>query len=853
MVEGTPPMAFKIDESAQVQRDPDGTVRAINHPLAPYLLDKVPDESRLVESAREMVLSYLKEVQQYLGLSEDELRHLRSTTSSRDPSSPQHGGSLRWNAVRSTRGGQSITVSLQQSYWADLPGKPASIDVWQAGLVVTIHTDRSKKAARILGGSSTVLTRIRPERLDRQTVAPAILRLLFELNERNVTEFVSGTLRMNADRIAIRDFGWTLYRVRAGDRRDLARYDPKEKDSGVDPGFYQLFSDLRRPSSRPGTDLIVVRVGVVVRDQEGVETPYRLFIDPRGPEVVFLQALTSCAKGKVFAIDPASATGGQTLPPSASSALLDTQAISVNLQRLAPPVNGSQALSGEHVGLEPDPILGIQPPRRQSPFEFDALSRTNDFAAVNAYHQCDSIIQLLIEFGFTKDSYFADQDFPIKVSHRAVIGNVGCAQGRCVNAQVVQDASGSHRVERIKFALADTSNQNAPLGAACDLRMVWHEFGHVLLIAATGFPEFDFAHSFGDSLAAIMLDPESKFGARPHWAGARGETFPWITAPARHHDRDVTLGWGWFGDKHNPPTNPRLGDPQLYWAEQILSSSIFRLYRATGGDRELSNQAPDVIGRRRAALYIVYLLAEAAGSLGPYSSTPATIQRFVAALRAADIGADLLSFRGMQWTGGCIHKVIDWAFRQQGFGYPASATPPINAAGPVEEVDVYIDDGRHGGYEYTSTYSATPSSLWIEASGRSGAASVNAILPASGVPCFVRIRVTNRGSKTAKSTTVTAFSAAGSAVDSWPGWTALQLGPRARVKADIRSGKSVVFGPFKWTPGAGRQAVLAFASAPGDPANLDPAAALPCGMGPTPIADIVPHDNNIGYREWQLP
>jgi hypothetical protein len=85
MVEGTPPMAFKIDESAQVQRDPDGTVRAINHPLAPYLLDKVPDESRLVESAREMVLSYLKEVQQYLGLSEDELRHLRSTTSSRDP------------------------------------------------------------------------------------------------------------------------------------------------------------------------------------------------------------------------------------------------------------------------------------------------------------------------------------------------------------------------------------------------------------------------------------------------------------------------------------------------------------------------------------------------------------------------------------------------------------------------------------------------------------------------------------------------------------------------------------------------------------------------------------------------
>ena len=51
-----------------------------------------------------------------------------------------------------------------------------------------------------------------------------------------------------------------------------------------------------------------------------------------------------------------------------------------------------------------------------------------------------------------------------------------------------------------------------PLGIAADVRVVRHEFSHVLIYAATGGLELDFVHSFGDSLAAVMSDPEFGIG-----------------------------------------------------------------------------------------------------------------------------------------------------------------------------------------------------------------------------------------------------------------------------------------------------------------------------------------------------
>jgi hypothetical protein len=70
---------------------------------------------------------------------------------------------------------------------------------------------------------------------------------------------------------------------------------------------------------------------------------------------------------------------------------------------------------------------------------------------------------------------------------------------------------------------------------------VLHEFCHELLWENVGSPNFGFAHSAGDSLAAILLDPGSL-------APDRFLTFPFISIlNARRHDRDVTAGWAWGG------------------------------------------------------------------------------------------------------------------------------------------------------------------------------------------------------------------------------------------------------------------------------------------------------------------
>lgn len=79
-------------------------------------------------------------------------------------------------------------------------------------------------------------------------------------------------------------------------------------------------------------------------------------------------------------------------------------------------------------------------------------------------------------------------------------------------------------------------------------------------------------------MAAILLDPGSQ-------APDRFLTFPFISIlNARRHDRDVTAGWAWGG------TN----DDRQYLSEQILSTTLFRVYRSTGGD------AGDVATRRSA-------------------------------------------------------------------------------------------------------------------------------------------------------------------------------------------------------------------------------------------------------------
>ena len=424
----------------------------------------------------------------------------------------------------------------------------------------------------------------------------------------------------------------------------------------------------------------------------------------------------------------------------------------------------------------------------------------------------------------------------------------------------------------MRFALGDLqcSPRRQPLGIACDPRWCWHELSHVLLAGAVNELEFRFAHSAGDALAAIVLDPDSKL-ATGHNSAWRGVTFPWI-ASRRRHDRDVALGWGWNGEMYQRErffAGPDECCKRGYWAEQILSSSLFRLYRAIGGDSETSPGVVATAVRKAAADYAVYLIMKAIKLIGPASSVPAkTPDQFVSALIDADVGPKVVYNVPPHSTGahrrspGTAHKVIRWSFEQQGLYAHSPDGFPLARPGDPPTVDVYIDDGRHGHYSPISflagSWHAQPASFWIRHSSDARAGDQP---PRPQRDNFVYLKVQNRGRHRASNVAVDVWVTPLTAPGAYPdfpgtGWQRLGSSIVKNVPAAGTHPGEEVFGPYTWSkPLSGRSyALLAVATCTDDRANCDPATgflcANPANAGDAgPIAYLVACDNNLGLRE----
>jgi hypothetical protein len=625
---------------------------------------------------------------------------------------------------------------------------------------------------------------------------------------------------------------------------------------------------------------------------KGRTLPYREYLDLVSRTVVRSEAMASHANGVTglaFHVDPRSQTGGPEPGPYRPADDLDPFRTPHKLWDLTPPVLGTQQeLHGCRVSVAKDNPLGIAPPSRPVGLNFDYTSRSNHFAAVSAYYHCDAAFRMVDALGFPPTQYFAANvaagKFPVRVVHRAPI-RPGRAlfDGRTVNAQVPWDPAEPFLVDEMRFAFADLSDLAAPIGIAADARFAWHEFGHALLIAATGEPEFRFAHSAGDALAAIICDLDSRIGElAPAW---RGVTFPWVEA-LRRHDRDVGKGWGWHGSLYSPIRDMR--DPAGYRGEQILSTTLFQLYRALGGDAVLLNGAPDLPARRSAAAYTVYLILWAIKAVG--SGTPPVLDEGAALdpsvtapfvlvpaldayglagpLMAADILTAFLvpnrilfpAFKALPRRGGAVHKVVRWVFERQGLYAPGIGPRIWNDPGRAESVDVYIEDrqGREGGYNYTAQWETDSPHVRVAALPNADARHAP---PRRNLQSHVFVRVHNRGTDPAPPAArvrVFAARAPGGKPPRWrlaPGllnrWTELVAGLGATTTAVVspRPPEAFVdFGPFTWRPVlAGPHALLAFVDAPGDRCNaLSPT--LACAVGPTPLAHLVPFDNNSGYR-----
>jgi len=606
----------------------------------------------------------------------------------------------------------------------------------------------------------------------------------------------------------------------------------------------------------------------------------KLRVDPAGEvddvEIIEICPLVShVVTGKLFPQDPASRAGADKLVearPSRAPGRLEDYRFDTDLPGLIEGSGGDTPLADpDWVRVTQSRLVATTANENKNEVVKPAAlghARTNRFAALSAYRTARRLFDTMNDYGLVPQAYFRFATLPLLVRYRAPIKPGPGKDGRTVNAQVnyfppdsdLLGISGSSVVKplEVRFALADlrhSSSRREPLGLAADDRWSWHEYGHVLIAASTGALELHFAHSAGDALAAIMCDPDSLLVTKPGMGDElRGATFPWVYLN-RRHDRSVFHGWSWCGRFHRADRFPEVGSNcrrKAYQSEQILSTSLFRLYRALGGDTLIEGE-PDRPKRRAAADYTAYLLMRAIESLGPAAWTVVeTPDQLVSWLTDADIVTLRVPSGPLKdRVGGWAHKVVRWAFEAQGL-YAADPLDVTDAPGEPPPVDVYIDDRRddsegpfpRGGY--------MPASLDWEATPRWHA--TRDAMKVTGNQVSVQVR--NRGRDDATGVTVAVWWAEVSAIDP-PKWNTanwIPLGvsaPKLVPASSSPPAPPTVFGPFTeipTPPPGSRGLILAAATCPADRANIDTATSYPCSTEETPIVDLVAGDNNLGLR-----
>jgi hypothetical protein len=386
------------------------------------------------------------------------------------------------------------------------------------------------------------------------------------------------------------------------------------------------------------------------------------------------------------------------------------------------------------------------------------------------------------------------------------------------------------------------------LGLAADLRWAWHEFGHVLVFAATGRLELRFAHGIGDALAALIGAPGSPLAGDPD---REGLTFPWVLL-GRRHDRAAARGWCWCGRRSALRRSlfGNLDQRAGYFEEQLFSSAMYRAYLSLGG----ADPEPSALALRRSASdYLVYLLMRAVLGLPHDALLPArSVEVLVDAMVAIDLGAVAWTCtadwpegppRVLSRRGGRVHKVLRWAFEQQGLA-AGLAPGQVFEGSALPKVDLYIDDLAGRGGQYPPLPLGWPSATsdpapWMATDSDMGR---------DGETLVVYVR--NRGRKAAEAAEVKAWSAPD--VAGRPGgWTKLTPVTQAPLLLATVNPGAVLPARFDLPAAAGPIWVFAAVSSPDDPANIDDNLSTGSGMPPVDadeLAELVALDNNCALR-----
>ncbi|KAH7090164.1 hypothetical protein FB567DRAFT_617461 [Paraphoma chrysanthemicola] len=706
---------------------------------------------------------------------------------------------------------KSTAVTYQQT----LLGLP----VWRAGVTVTLNEDQ--EVFQSVNNFRPAATEIKKPQDDA--------KFLRDINADELGKALG--LPPNDDTITIDYQGLLVYRYMEDNRQPSAERGSHEHSSQR-PGL-----PLRPvPSSIRDEQYYVVRelLFTFAHHSHG-ELSWRAFIEVETGTVLYLRARIADVgyqvTGSVFSFDPITRTGDPS--PGFDRQKLSVLREKVVLNSITPVSEGApQTLKGSYAEVKSSTLVAWEKTKGTDQVvedstkpiitavnhDFDGEVDSDVFAAVNAYHHVTSLFSLLGELGFKQAQLFKHTVFPVPLYYRSYSD---------VNAYALAGKN-NRGSGGFRFGVA---TENSKISIAADFRLVAHEFGHALLYDAYGDANFGFAHSAGDSLAVIFCDPTSK-------ALDRGNSFPWVDA-GRRHDHTVDDGWGWGGEKYNKD------EPDMYDREQILSSTLFRLYEALGGAKN-ANRGTKVWASR----YTLYLIV---GGIATLTEKPRTADIYVTSMMNAD--SDTISLMNADsgkihdFPGGAVRKVIRWAFEKQGLYQPNPAPVPVTRRGLPPQVDVYIDDGRNGEYDYKDKHDSPPG-LWNRNAPDGGPGNQYAV---AGRPNYIYVTIRNRGTDPAKNLRVKAYLLYSAShwdethSKSWelPLQNAISTTPLAPNKA-------LQVGPFPWTPNGSHTtpAILVSVSADGDLSNIDPASpsSLKCARGPTELSKLVPFDNNLAMR-----
>ncbi|MCG8598443.1 MAG: hypothetical protein MI785_29300 [Kiloniellales bacterium] len=808
-------MITKFDPSLQATLtiDSDGIVRGINHFESYKRSDQI--------TARLAAIDYVQQVADVLDIPRSQLARAHQKVDYLEPR--EEGAEYRLSEEKTFF--DSTTTGLVQTY--------LNLPVWLSGITVTVKQNPS----RIVSAANTSQRGLDAKLPDQETIDR--YRRLFEAKDVDATaKFLRGIIDSkrvedgSEDRDADSRHGrdkilrgrFYVYRYDASERLpaqpDRQPQKPRLEASTRGPRPGGCFGETENPVLRlpsvpkkieDGRYYVVAEVIFSLWTPEYELLNWRALIELTTGAVLYLRALVSGVNGMVFVQDPITETGDATKTPNASNAVLNPCRTTVALPNLDAPVGGTQHLRGTYADVENVHAPSIEPTTEPSGTNFNYDVRSDDFAAVNTYYHTDRFFTLVESLGFSIGTYFDGTSFPIPVDHRG--------RNSTINAHCVGDGDG---IDHCCYGLADDPPPAELIGIAGDWRVHLHELGgHGILHDHVNSANFGFAHSAGDSMAMIVADPDSN-------APDRFELTPWI--PIRRADRDPAAGWAWGGTNDAPFT---MTDPGGYLAEQILATTLFRIYLSIGGGH------PHLSRRQFASRMAAYLILRTVGTLTP-ATNPDNALAFANAMGAVD----LLNWTSEGIYGGAYNKVIRWSFERQGLYQPPGAPTPVTTPGAPPDVDVYIDDGRAGHYDFQRVHWHT-TTIWNRRSADGGLSHEEPALDESN---YIYVRIKNRGTQQATNVIVRGFHCLPGAGLLWPNdFQAMTTPQIAFGDLGADDSEEQIVGPFEWTPNInayGHDCILMIVSATDDPSNIDNFTAGEV----IPEWRLVPNDNNVGQR-----